>query len=992
MGFISRFSQRGYILPATILLGLSIAIMSSTFTQFTATTSHTLSTQNYQTLAEEAARAGISYVNSCVKAGEVGWTELRPDTDCSGGTSGSVQYISENTEWRSTFTVATPTYNGGLLTAISIGKVELLKNGTVVETIRASQKTTLPSTVTTSPIATGLPITEIRNDETDCAIANGQLYCWGQNNNGQIGDNSTTDRSNPTLVQGALAGKTVTHVSVAQTSVCAIADGTPYCWGNDSFGQLGGADVNIPTANTPLTSSGPLSGKIVTDISTASFNNPANLIWPFAAAFPHTTALTADGSVSSWGDGGFRQNTGGGMIQVCVFICIPTGYYNYPSPTTPTLITSYSGSGGELSGKKTERVGSSSHDGCAYSEGKLICWGVQAPIALWCNSVLFSQGSGGYNIPTIIIFNPCVGSFSNGYDTHAIWGSALSGKFIDKSVWNLSSNETCAMANKNLVCFGTAPAFGLFWVPGAWGAPWTALTNVDVTDADNGDNANSMGVSGIFCIVDRGNGKCAGQPLNPYTGTGLSGYAWFNPLIKTGGLSGKVATKIAAGTQHGCVVANGQLFCWGEGHNGVLADGNTGYHYKSTTALSGTGGSTPIGTTDGTYAADGAISVGGDHSCGNVNGQLYCWGRNTDGQLGTNDNSEKFTPTAVTDLIGKVVTKVAAGGNHTCAITEGQLYCWGLNTSGELGIASGTSSFNIPKYVSTFSSMRVTAVSAGYNSTCAIANAQLYCWGNNSRKQLGVGDWTNRNVPTLVTGAIAGKAVTAVSVGTTHTCAIANADMYCWGNNANGRTGLGTTSGDSNPTLLTGGKAGSPTGPNGTRPSASYVSAGEDFTCGVFNGTVSCWGNNANGRTGRATTSGNQTTPASIAGAAGGYYSTGLATGSSHACAILNGNNSYTNGNLYCWGNAVNGQVGNGVGSGDYSTPVLINGGDSATRSEYTIDAGTSSTCSVARGNILCWGYGGFGKLGDGSSSNNTLPAVTSDYKTLTPFLTGPLF
>ncbi len=984
-----RRQQRGFLLPATILLSLGVSIVAGTFLQFISNSSDALNARSYNMIAQEAARSGIEYANSCLtKDSQSEWTTLTPKTDCSGNNGGGSLYLyKQGTEWRSTFSVSKPDAQDNI---VSTGTVEILNGSTVVKTYTSTDKMNIGGLYTTFPVSSGESITHIRNDSSDCAIANGKLYCWSPG-------------GTPALVGGDIAGKTVTRVSVSLSNICVIADGAPYCWGSNTYGQLGTGNHSTrsqPTDNAPLVSSGPLSGHIVTDISTASKNNPAAIIWPFAGAYPHTCALTDDGAVSCWGDGGFRQNTGGGMGKACLIICIPTGFYTYPTYYSPHLTVGYTNTGQVLSGKKSIRVGASSHDTCALAEGKAICWGVKAPLPIHCwipplgqfSEANWHDGIAG----TIIPFNPCIATFSNGYDTSTIGGSALAGKFIDPDSWALSANEACWMAHTDFVCFGTTPAFGLFWsdvaLGKAWGAPWRMSSTWDVTNSDNGDNEAGApligGVDGLYCIIDRGVAKCTGEPLNTYTGTGVTLHAYksFYPLIETGGLSGLIPTKIAAGQTHGCLAANGQLFCWGAGFGTSIAK-----PYKPSA----------IGTAAGTYAANGPVSVGDNHSCGIANGQLFCWGDNSHGQLGMGDKYSVSQPQAVPALVNKYVTDVSAGKNHTCAIVYGKLYCWGDNSHGQLGNGTTTST-DEPDFAKpvagALSGKRVTDISAGIDNTCAIANGQAYCWGNNSHKKLGDGSYTLHTSPVLVNGHGAlttSMSTTEISAGADHTCAVANADAYCWGWNQDGRTGLGINANtDSNPTLLTGGTAGWPKGPNNMRPSVSGISAGGDFSCGIFNATVSCWGKSDFGQTGTNTTL-DRSVPTNISSAAGGYYATSVSAGDKHACAVINGNHSATNGNIWCWGAGANGRLGNG-GVANSLVPLLINGGETikggVRRVATNISVGTSTTCSVANADILCWGAGTSGQLGNSFVIDSTTPTITSGFRFVTPYQRGPVF
>lgn len=1013
--------SKAYLLPATMFLSLAIATVSSAFLLHTVSSSETLNTQNYNAMAEEAARSGIAYADSCLSQ-ERSWGALllKPNTSCDGTTNaagvGSEYVTVHNNEWRSKFSV---THNVSLGKVNSTGIVEILNQGQVVATYKKVLTMSVGEAYDTYATSTGQSLTDIKNDGTNCAVANGSLYCWGSNGNGQVGDGTATNRAVPTRVQGAIAGKTITKVSVSDSSVCVVADGRPYCWGGNGNNQLGNDidgngwakyDVRTPSEDVPLSSSGPLDGQYVTDIGTASMNNPANLIWPFATAFQHSCALTADGAVSCWGYGGFRQNTGGGQREACLFgLCIPVlGFWSYPSHDNPTMVKGYRDNTGPFDGKKAVRVGASSHDSCLVANGTMYCWGVPAPLyaglQISCSLPLgmFSDAD-----LTIIPFNPCVSQFSNGYDATNAPFSEMSGKYLDPATWDVSANEGCMMADKNFYCFGTTPAFGLFWTS-SFRAPWVALGDSDVTSADNGDHGATGGLVGLYCVVDRGVPKCAGSALNGWTGTGVLGHQTLRDVINTN-MRNQVATKIAAGTDHGCLIANGRLYCWGTSDDGRLANayatGSVGLPIHT-----GTTGATPIGTGVGQYAAHDSVSTGDGHSCAVANGKVFCWGQNNYGQLGMGNYEPTFIqPRSVPGLVDKAATKVSVGKSHSCAIVEGSLYCWGRNNNGQVGIGTTGTTEATPRLINgngaLTTSMRVTDVSAGDESTCAVANGRTLCWGNNTNKQLGDGTLTARSSPVFATGAsnvLNGKAVTAVSVGASHACAIANADLYCWGNNTNGRTGLGAsnTTGNSDPTLVSQGAANNPRGPNNMLPSVSAVAAGSNFTCAIFNAVPACWGSNANGRTGRTVTTGDTPVPTALAGAAAGYFATSITAGNGHACALLHGNSSKTNGNMYCWGTGAAGQLGYGTTVDRTSVGTAITGGSDMResgelRSATSISAGAATSCAIANAVILCWGDGSTNQLGVGDSSitSSTTPIKTAPYQVRSSaYARGPVY
>ncbi len=1067
-------SQRGYILIATILLGFAISTVAIGFMQSTANTSFVLNAQNYQDLAQEAADSGITYANSCMKSGTLTWsTAMTPGTTCTGTSNGGSAYLQQNNQWRSTFSVSQPDAQDNVL---SVGTVTLLVGGVAVKTYTATSKMNVAIGFETKAISSGESITNIKAQNTDCAIANGKLYCWGHNL-GQIGDGTTVDRPNPTLIQGAIAGKTVTAVEVSDTTTCVVADGLPYCWGRNGTGQVGSGNTlpyQVPTANVPRHTSGVLNGHFVTDIHTSPLRMPATIPpWPTAVAQQHSCALRADGAVACWGNNGFRQlsTKQGFCAGVPIFggdVCLGLEVFAYPNSNAPILVNGYGNAENNDSapwtGKKAVRAAASSHDSCLLADGRMYCMGVEVPLNPFCSfpSPLMMPA----NVISVNL-NLCNASFSGGYDMSSKAGFFstfnLNNRVIDPESWNIGSNLACGMADTSFFCVGEGPTAGFQWV-GSFKTPWQEIANADVTSYDNGDNENllSLGLDGMYCVVDKGIAKCMTSLTSGLLYGGGAPIMSLGPININGanGPKHNIPTKIAAGTMHGCVVANGQLYCWGMGGNGRLASGN--FNLIPFPSLTGTGGNTPIGTDEGTFAANGPVSTGDGHTCTIANGQLFCWGKDTYGQLGMDGTTTQTTPLAVPAFSGQYVHKVSAGNNHTCAIRSGQLYCWGLNSSGQLGIGS-TANQSSPQHVTAFNGMRVTDVSAGVDSTCAIANGKAYCWGNNNNSKIGQGSADVRfETPQIVNGKgdlASNMAVTKISTGTNHTCAIANADAFCWGLNNHGQLGTNNKTNSPTPRLLTAGLAGSPTGPNNMRPSVSDISAGGDFSCGIFNGKAGCWGKNDKGQAGTGTESWiedgtpydidcnytahpfnpnnctgvrsmvgcgllnlrpcgyktivpqtphnnelrDQIVPTKIHGAAGDYYATQIDSDAEHTCALIHGNDSAANGNIWCWGAGANYRLGNGS-TANQLTPVLINGGATIDTTAPTspvniqrrvathISTGASSTCSVANAVVICWGNGADYRLGDGVSSSHNTPGVTGPYRLPTPYSKGPVF
>ena len=168
------------------------------------------------------------------------------------------------------------------------------------------------------------------------------------------------------------------------------------------------------------------------------------------------------------------------------------------------------------------------------------------------------------------------------------------------------------------------------------------------------------------------------------------------PAPASASVASSHATLIAAGGAHSCVIQSGQAYCWGSNSNGQLGDGST----TSTTS--------PVPVYTGGVLAGRTLTqivAGASSTCAlDSTGLAYCWGLNTSGQLGNNSTTQSPVPVAVSTsgvLAGKTLVQLAAGNAHVCALdSTGTAYCWGSNGNGQLGINSTTKSL-VPVAVST---------------------------------------------------------------------------------------------------------------------------------------------------------------------------------------------------------------------------------------------------------------------------------------------------
>ncbi|HZH04740.1 MAG TPA: hypothetical protein VEY30_13220, partial [Myxococcaceae bacterium] len=271
----------------------------------------------------------------------------------------------------------------------------------------------------------------------------------------------------------------------------------------------------------------------------------------------------------------------------------------------------------------------------------------------------------------------------------------------------------------------------------------------------------------------------------------------------------------------------GGLKCWGG--PGLVGDRTRSFRPEPVDVF---------GLTDGVKA----VSAGKVHTCAlKVDGGVVCWGVGLQGQLGDGTRDETLEPHAVVGL-GEAVQGLASGREHTCVLgVDGAVWCWGANGEGQLGVTTPTIS-DTPVRVDGLPS-DVRSLSAGANHSCALASdGRAFCWGSNGKGELGDGTPAATSLPVQVTQL--SVALASVSAGDRHTCARAvTGEGYCWGHNAFGELG-DDTSLDS---LV-------PVSPLGLPGVVTELVAGEGMSCAIGGaGQAFCWGRNSEGQLGDGT-------------------------------------------------------------------------------------------------------------------------------------------
>ena len=265
------------------------------------------------------------------------------------------------------------------------------------------------------------------------------------------------------------------------------------------------------------------------------------------------------------------------------------------------------------------------------------------------------------------------------------------------------------------------------------------------------------------------------------------------------------------------------------------------------------------------------------------------------------------------------VRKVTCGSDHTCALTDfGELYCWGRNDQGQLGRGHQLSPSSDPQIVSTLSSLgAVDVIAAGYSSTCATvaSSSRTYCWGQNLHGELGIG--TLNEVKTLPTPMLidyaGGGPVHYLAAGQYAFCGISyKGGLHCVGRNTNGQLGDGTTIDRSTIVPVVGMGSGTRHVALSSSRTCAIQDSGEAFCWGYFVGDYACC-------IGNGSLSVQNSQPVRVFGEPNHKE---IVTGSRITCSIRGENNE-----VWCWGNGEYSGLGNGTnGSGFIATvpqPVL---------------------------------------------------------------------
>jgi alpha-tubulin suppressor-like RCC1 family protein len=372
-----------------------------------------------------------------------------------------------------------------------------------------------------------------------------------------------------------------------------------------------------------------------------------------------------------------------------------------------------------------------------------------------------------------------------------------------------------------------------------------------------------------------------------------------------------------------------------------------------------------------------AISAGRFHSMAlKSDGTVYAWGRNNSGQLGDGTITERSTPVQVKGVGGEGnltnITAISAGGDHSIAIkNDGTVYAWGSNSTNQLGNGAGGSGvisetpIQVPGVGGEGNLTNIIDISGLLGSSVALkADGTVYEWGSTVS--------TQRTTPTQVLGVGGSGYLTNISVlapasGNHRVALKSDGTVYAWGSNSYGQLGNNSTSSSLHPVQVLG------VGGSGYLINITAISAGGEHSMALKNdGTVYSWGRNNYNQLGDNTTT-TRTSPVQVLGVGGSGYLTNItavSAGSQHSMALKN------DGTVYAWGRNNSGQLGNNTTTNrGTATQVFGVSGDGFLTDILKISIGDSYSMVLKNdGTVYAWGNNSYSQLGNNSTTQSNTP------------------
>jgi alpha-tubulin suppressor-like RCC1 family protein len=816
--------------------------------------------------------------------------------------------------------------------------IQVLQGGTIIPEIAANQikdlagnwnlasATSTDRTVTYNIVEFYLRDLFLGEDSTCAQASDFKTYCWGNNDYGQLGINTTgTFEKVPKLLPMASPlPSSFKKIAVGFDSTCGITyDSKAYCWGNCADGKT--AQRIDQTTYCSTSNNSPQIIKFMDFVPNPDIFAGASTdqFLDITVGSAHACALTKSAGVYCWGKSSEGQH-GNGRIPVG----IDNYVYEYQYPIVANV------GGGQLDFKV---LASGDNHTCALAaDGKIWCWGRNAEGQLGNNSTALSSTS-------VLVITSDFTDFD---------------AFTQVSA---GANHTCGVDSRGRAfCWGEN-THGQLGNNTDVSSLKPVLVNTDSLTKAVAFVEVKAGRSHTCARTAQGEIYCWGESANGQLGAPYANVDKWTPMgVQASGSLINNAVQLEVGGSHTCyITSESKLFCWGSNNKGQL-----GNNSLSSSQL-------PVAIDFGSYLSPRSnkqISAGGSNTCSlNQKGQILCWGNGAEGRNGSGTSNYEIPTLTVTTGVsaGQYFTQMSTGGEHACGITaDGKAYCWGKNAEGQVG-NSNTSNQGSPVAVTITGInpfLGFTKIRTGQSHTCALhADGVIYCWGYGFFGQLGRNSQTSAVSPVAVqTTALTSRFID-LSSGALHNCGVtAQGLAYCWGSGISGRLGNNSITDKWIPSAVQANSFQS-------RSKVRSVAAGGGHSCAILTGDGGgwCWGTGDHGQLGNSGNLSKQT-PVQVSYTANSGVFVEMELGDSHTCAV---NHRFE---LMCWGAGLLGRIGDGVFL-DRNSPSSIDFTPSDTslpqhplfKGAFTISGGDTHTCVTGlNGDSYCWGQSFYGRLG----------------------------
>lgn len=543
---------------------------------------------------------------------------------------------------------------------------------------------------------------------------NGKAWAWGWGQYFQLGNNDSNTQTTPIAVGGAT--KTFCKVGVGSYHSCAIdKSGKIWCWGGNFNGQVG-QDWATQYICTP----------------TAVLSQTGKTFCEIQCGDNYSVAIDKNGGVWGWGVGYSGQLGNNNPSQFSAPVAVAgqlKTFCKIAASNTFTLGIDKNGKGWGWGSANNGEMGTNT----SY---------VATPVSIYGTKTFCDIGAGNYHSIAI--------DKNNKFWT---WGLDDYGQLGINGDYNRKTPISLQATNKTFCAVHTGRGWTSFVrdktnTTYRWGVGpiFFNRERSPVSFYNTAGIAQCEIAAGLyhFLALDQ-NGKAWGWGYSQYGSVGHGNYYSVGPQYSVVGQLGRTFCKITAGDIHSVALdKDGRIWTWGGNYACQLGQGITAdFNSRCSPAL--------LWNNDGKTFCK--IAAGKNYTLAiDKNGKVWSWGENYNGYLGDNSNTQRCSPVSICETNTKTFCKIAAGENSSLAIDKnGKIWSWGGNSYGQLGINS-TSSVNTP--VSVLGAAKTFCqISIGtYNVAAIDKNGKVWCWGINTYGQLGDNSVTNKCTPVSIAG------------------------------------------------------------------------------------------------------------------------------------------------------------------------------------------------------------------------------------------------